>query len=189
MTHPLDLAVYLSPCTWAHLRMSVCLSQTYIALQGHSQPEKAQATRKSSCVNARGIPTAAYQVLHLLPEVGYPPAGVPRLARSDGGGGKGSGYLSNPLTSGTPLAKSDGGYPRWGTPCWGTPSQVWLGGYPRWSTPPPPHWIWLGTPCPQSGPGRSTPPRCEQTKNITFPRTTYAVGKNSLWCLSFFNLI
>ena len=29
-------------------------------------------TRKSSCVNARGIPTAAYQVLHLLPEVGYP---------------------------------------------------------------------------------------------------------------------
>ena len=29
-------------------------------------------------MNARGIPTAAYQVLHLLPEVGYPPpAGVP----------------------------------------------------------------------------------------------------------------
>ena len=27
-------------------------------------------TRKSSCVNARGIPIAAYQV---LPEVGYPP--------------------------------------------------------------------------------------------------------------------
>ena len=29
-------------------------------------------TRKSSCVNARGIPTAAYQV---LPEGGYPPPG------------------------------------------------------------------------------------------------------------------
>ena len=29
--------------------------------------------RKSSCANARGIPTTAYQVLHLLPEVGYPP--------------------------------------------------------------------------------------------------------------------
>ena len=36
-------------------------------------------TRTSSCVNARGIPTAAYQVLHLLPEVGYPPGrGAPR---------------------------------------------------------------------------------------------------------------
>ena len=34
-------------------------------------------TRKSSCVNARGIPTAAYQVLHVLTEVGYPPVGVP----------------------------------------------------------------------------------------------------------------
>ena len=34
-------------------------------------------TRKSSCVNARGIPTAAYQVLHLLPEVGYPPLEYP----------------------------------------------------------------------------------------------------------------
>ena len=33
-------------------------------------------TRKSSCVNARGIPTAAYQVLHLLTEVGYPPVQV-----------------------------------------------------------------------------------------------------------------
>ena len=31
-----------------------------------------QITRKSSCVNARGIWTAAYQVVHLLPEVGYP---------------------------------------------------------------------------------------------------------------------
>ena len=31
-------------------------------------------TRKSSCVNARGIPTAAYQILHLL---SYPGVGVP----------------------------------------------------------------------------------------------------------------
>ena len=39
---------------------------------------KTQLTRKSSCMNARGIPTTAYQVLPLLPEVGYPPAGVPQ---------------------------------------------------------------------------------------------------------------
>ena len=104
-------------------------------------------------MNAKGIPIAAYQVLHLLsctrwgtpqpgltgggiPEVGVCPCwGILLLARSDGGGG----------------------YPRWGTPCWGTPrpglmggtqggvppvgippSQVrqWGGGYPRWGTPP-----------------------------------------------------
>ena len=43
-------------------------------------------TRKSSCVNARGIPTAAYQVLL---------GGVPPRPGLMGGGG---------------------GYPRWGTP-------------------------------------------------------------------------
>ena len=43
-------------------------------------------TRKSSCVNARGIPTAAYQVLHLLPEGGTPLGRVPPPpARSDRG--------------------------------------------------------------------------------------------------------
>ena len=47
-------------------------------------------TRKSSCVNVRGIPTAAYQV---LPEVGYPPhQGTP------------------------PRGPAGGGYPRRGTP-------------------------------------------------------------------------
>ena len=47
-----------------------------------------QNTRKSSCVNARGIPTAAYQVLHLFPEVGYPPpAGVPLPGQVRPGGG------------------------------------------------------------------------------------------------------
>ena len=75
-------------------------------------------TRKSSCVNARGIPTRAYQVLHLFPKVGYPPwPGLP------GGGG---------TWGGAPL------------PVWGTPGQVWwggtpqpglMGGYPRWGTP------------------------------------------------------
>ena len=43
---------------------------------------KLNTTRKSSCVNARGIPPAAYQVLHLLPYRGgnYPGCGVPTLA-------------------------------------------------------------------------------------------------------------
>ena len=59
-------------------------------------------TRKSSCVNARGIPTAAYQVLPEfgypsprwgtpcqvrlggVPEVGYPPSGYPRPGLTGG---------------------------------------------------------------------------------------------------------
>ena len=69
-------------------------------------------TRKSSCVNARGIPTAAYQVL--LGGIPPPPSvGVP-----------------------PPTARFARGYPRWSTPHWGTPpGQVWWGvpkvGYPQ----------------------------------------------------------
>ena len=108
-------------------------------------------TRKSSCVNARGIPTAAYQVLHLFPEVGYPPAGVPPWPG---------------LTGGLPKV----GYP---PPARVPPSQVWWGGgYSRWVTPgrgylPPPH-VW--TDRLMDG----------QTRVKTLPscRTTYAVSKN-----------
>ena len=73
---------------------------------------KLSKTRKSSCVNARGIPTATYQVLHLLTEVGYPPLGYPPVQVWQGG--------------------------TWGTPHWGTPPpvQVWWGRVPR--VPPPP---------------------------------------------------
>ena len=75
-------------------------------------------TRKSSSVNARGIPTAAYQV---LPGWGTPPC------------------------RGTPLARSIGGVPEVryplvrAPPHWGpTPSQVWPGGgFLRWGTPLP----------------------------------------------------
>ena len=81
-------------------------------------------------MNARGIPTAAYQVLHLLSctRWGTPPptVGVPSLARSSAGGG----------------------YPRWGTPHWDTPQPGPMGGwYPRWSTPwsgYPPGQVWQG---------------------------------------------
>ena len=59
-------------------------------------------TRKSSCVNARGIPTAVYQV---LPEVGYPPCRGTSPIRSDGGRGTRGGV---PL-SGYPPARYNGG--------------------------------------------------------------------------------
>ena len=95
-------------------------------------------------MNARGIPTAAYQVLHLLPGVGYRP----------------------PPGRGTPSQVGQGGYMRWGTPWQGYPQPGLIGGYPRWITPPPQQ----GYPLP--GPGQSTPhldlagvplPRCGQT--------------------------
>ena len=121
-------------------------------------------TRKSSCVNARGIPTAAYQVLHLFPEVGYPSGrGIPP-ARSDGGGG-GVREVGYPPSMGYPPVRSDQG---------GTQGGV----LPRQGVPPQ-----AGP-----GPGRGTPPRCGQTdgwmdgqtrvKTLPSRRTTYAVGKN-----------
>ena len=152
-------------------------------------------TRKSSCVNARGIPTATYEVLH--PRWGTPPVGVAPWPGLMGGG-----------------------YPRWGTPHRGTPQPGLMGGYLRWGTSgrgtPYPHQVWWGVPgvgyCPWQGyppPSRGTlcqvwwgvpkvgsphwtwlgyPPRCGQTdwwtdtcQNITFPRTAYAVGKNSIY--------
>ena len=87
--------------------------------------------RKSSCVNARGIPTAAYQVLL---KMGYPPPhrGIP-LTRSDRGGVPEVGF---------PSARSDGeGYPRWGTPIGVPPSQ----GTPR--PDPTGRYLGWGTPC------------------------------------------
>ena len=90
-------------------------------------------TRKSSCVNARGIPTAAYQVLL----GGVPPHGVPP-------------------------ARSDGGYQRWGTPQSGyphqstPPSQVWWGD--TQGGVPPSWYPTLGYPLPLAGPGLGNPP-------------------------------
>ena len=111
--------------------------------------------RKSSCVNARSTPTAAYQVLHLFPEVGYPPP-----------------------------SQDGGGYPRWGTPSRGTPQPGLMGvpkvgycpsrgypqqGYPRagsgwgtspagpaWGTP----WVWTE---------RLMDGWTDTCENITFP--------------------
>ena len=100
-------------------------------------------------MNARGIPTAAYQVLHLLTEVGYPPCW------------------------GTPRPGLTGGYPRQGTPSLGTSLVRYpLFGYPHWV---PLTWTSLGYPppgpgsgtTPLPGPGSGTPPRCGQTDRQT----------------------
>ena len=136
-------------------------------------------TRKSSCVNARGIPPAVYWVILLLSYLGTPPR--PDLA----GGGIWPGY---PPWQGTPLS--------------------WPGGYldrvPPGRVPPgrvpPPGWTWQGTPpgvCPMAfwemlqsimGYGYPLPVDRQidgwmegQTRVKTLPsrRTTYASGKNT----------
>ena len=105
-------------------------------------------TRKSSCVNARGIPPAVYWVLLLLSYLGTPPSWP-------GWGGTWPGY---PPWQGTP--------PGQGTP----PVLTWPGGYltrvPPWQGTPP-----QGTPparpgrvppqqgTPLAGPGRVPPSR------------------------------
>ena len=120
--------------------------------------------RKSSCVNARGIPTAGYQVLHLLPEVGTPQPGL------------------------------TGGGTRWGPPGRSTPQPGLMGRLVLEVGPPPPWQGYLlgqvqwggGVPevgympsrsdlggvLPPSGPGRGTPPpRCGQTDGQTRVKT------------------
>ena len=136
-------------------------------------------TRKSSYVNARGIPTAAYQV---LPEVGYPPyRGTPQPGLMGGTRGEISPH------QGTPQARSDKGCTQGGVPplLGYPPGQVWQGGtqggVPHQGTPrpgpmevpevwqgdtrggvPPVRYPWQGYPPVQ--PGRGTPPpRCGQT--------------------------
>ena len=114
------------PPPWDRL----CLDRLYCGrYASHGFPQEdclvIWTTRKSSCVNARGIPTAVYQVLL---------GGVP------------------PPHWGSPPGQAQpGGYPRWGTPSqvwqggylrWSTPSQVWWGrGVPEVGVPP-----WLGYP-------------------------------------------
>ena len=107
-------------------------------------------TRKSSCMNARGLLTTAYQVLlsGVLPLLGYPHQDTP-LARSD----KGVSKVGYPPSQGTPHQ----GTPCWGTPHQGTPTWTWLGyPLPGPGSGTPPTWTWLGYPLP--GPGSGIPP-------------------------------
>ena len=114
-------------------------------------------------MNARGILTAAYQVLHLLAEVGYPPAGVPPWPGLMGVPEVGYPLAEVPPQQGYPQPGLMGvpkvGYPpsqvRWGVPKVGYPPQQ---GYP-----PP-------------GVDRQNNRRTDMCQNITFRRTTYAVG-------------
>ena len=86
----------------------IIIPAVYYKCTAHRNPIE---TRKSSCVNGRGIPTAAYQVLL----GGVPP---PPPARSDRGGPE----VGYPPHRGTPRPGLTGRYPRWGTPHQGTPS-------------------------------------------------------------------
>ena len=100
-------------------------------------------TRKSSCVNARGIPTAAYQVLHLLSCTGGTLAGVyPRVPPSGPSQGVPHpwprGYPRvphGPGQGGTPSQAGGGalGYPTSHLDLAGVPSQLDMAGVP----PPP----------------------------------------------------
>ena len=91
-------------------------------------------------MNARGILTAAYQVLHLLScmQRGIPARGVPIPAR---------GYPQSDLAGVSPLSGPGRGNPPV-RPDWGPLHWTWLG-YPRPQsdlTGVPPHWTWLGYP-------------------------------------------
>ena len=110
-------------------------------------------------MNARGIPTAAYQVLYLLTEVGVPPLlGTPLL------GTPWPGLMGDTQPQVPPVSYPSVGYspqpgltgrlPNLGYPHWVPPSQVQQGGTQP-QVPP------LGTPCqlpPLAGPGRVPPP-------------------------------
>ena len=147
-------------------------------------------TRKFSCVNARGIPTAAYQVLHVLsclgdppaggypiPAGGYPLAGVPPILTWLGGTPSLQGV---PLAGITPLLHLAGIPPIWTWPGYPTSDLSRVPPFePGWGTPP--RWTWPGYP-PIKGWGAphldlaGLPSRCGQTENITFPHPSDAVG-------------
>ena len=159
-------------------------------------------TRKSSCVNARGIPPAVYWVLLLLsylgtppswpgwggglPDQGTPPGQVPPCPDLAGGGGTWPGY---PLQTGyppTPSWPGWGGVPHQGTP----PAGTWQGTTPlagpsRVPPPPPPVSApWLSGKCCKALWDMGTPPvdrqidRQMRVKTLPSRRTTYAGGKN-----------
>ena len=96
-------------------------------------------TRKSSCVNARDIPTAAYRALHLLSCTGGGAVPLPGGYPCQGGTPP---WVSTPpsdLTGGTPSLL--GGTPPWVPP----PQSDFAREYPTLGTPPSSQ-SWLGPP-------------------------------------------
>ena len=133
-------------------------------------------TRKSSFVNARGILTTAYQVLHLLPYL----RGVPTLRVLTLVGR----YLPW-LVGGDYLGQR---YLPWGTsPSWpGWGYLPWPGGYLPWPGVPilgyPSVWTWLGYPMHLVLSGVPPPPgvnRQTHVKTVPYCRPTYTVGNNN----------
>ena len=135
--------------------------QSDVFVAGKNFMETILLTRQSSCVNERGIPNAAYQVLHLLsctgggllhpcqggtppwvPPPSWPGWGVPHLRYPPSWPGQ-KGYpipAGEYPTSGTPHPDLAGGYPipAGGYPTSGTSHQTWPGSppiIPCWGTP------------------------------------------------------
>ena len=94
-------------------------------------------------------PPAWTQEAYRQRRINYYSVGYPPPARSDGGYPR----WGTPLP-GYPPARSDGGYPRWGTPHQGTPQPGPMGGTQGGV---PPCRIWLGYPPPGPGWGTSLP--------------------------------
>ena len=124
---------------------------------------KTMETRKSSCVNARGILTAAYQVLHLLsctgggggsiPARGYPTLGTHAVGTPPWVPPVRPEQVGYPCQGGTPSLL--GGTPPWVPrirPGWGIPLLDLAGvplprpAAPGWGNPPPAHLTRWGTP-------------------------------------------
>ena len=145
----------------------VFTATTYWNIESNNNGNKKVLLRERKRHTDRGVSSTPSVVLY---EVGYPPVGVPPPAKSD----RGVPEVGYP-PSGYPLARSGGGYLRWGTPCQGTPPA-------RWGTPPSQVW-WgvpkVGYPPPQlAGPGRGTPPpcRCGLTNKVKLlPSLSYYV--------------
>ena len=131
------------------LKMSPYLSPFALRLTIGCQ--KCPSTRKSSCMNAGGIPPAVYQALHLLSYSG-----------GEGYGISGWGYLPHLWTGGTPSLDGGGKYPISGQ---GYPIPGWVTSFVAGGTPPNPDLAGITPPQPVlTWPGYTPPPpRCGLT--------------------------
>ena len=166
-----------------------CISRCCCLILWQLLPKEKKRTRKSSCMNARGIPPARRSDYSFCCPTWVPPPGGYVIRYPPGGGTRTppGGYTIRYPPGGVPgQVAPPGGYPDPGgvprPPPGGLPGQVppW-GGYPD---PPLPHGI-LGKDAKHYGiwvppplwTDRSMDGRTDACQNITFPRTPYANGK------------